>query len=269
MSDNKKTIRGEKKAQKKAYLETLSPKERKKHLLKRAVLIIAAVLLILFVIYLAGKLVLEKVLVSEPISQVDETYQSFNFYEVAEKDLWPDIDIFSDSEYMSLSHNPSFTSEELGGTFLLSDIPSSIRNEAHRFFITYFDVLQSGNYKLYPTLFSDRYKERMTGFEKDINREFPPQMVYNIEIKEEARVPDMVVDNKSCVIGLYRVSYLIHKNDGLFRSDIGRDIDLGKDIARPLYFELITFGAGTADEKTYINNLYTESSVLASGNTAE
>lgn len=239
----------------------LTPAQKKKRILLTAIIYILAVLILLVVVYFVSKSISENMDKTLSVKQVDETYQSFNFYPVSDKENWDSIDIFSDPEYAVKDCNPSFTSMSLGGTVLIKDIPDTMKNEAHRFFEAYFDMLKSGNYKLYPLMFSEKYKNNMTGFEDNINREFPPQMVYDIKIIEQARIPSTVINGKECVIGLYEVSYLIHKNDGLFRNDIGKDIDLGKDMARPLFFELITYDAGTQNEKTYINNLYTASSI--------
>lgn len=164
--------------------------------------------------------------------------------------------------YSALSYKPLYYSESLGGTFPLEDIfDAEVDHEGHRFFDKYFDMLYTGNYKTYPTLFGKNYDPEKA-FEKDINREFPPQMIYDITVTELARA-DAVVDNQSTVVGLYKVSFLIYGNDGLFRNDIGKDIDLGLDVARPLYFELHTTGAGTGNEKTYINHIYTEEALAA------
>ena len=96
-------------------------------------------------------------------------------------------------------------------------------------------------------------------FEKNVEKEFPPQMIYNANVREHDRM-EKIVDGKRCVEGLYEVTFLIYNNDGLFRNDIGRDIDLGQDIARPVLFVLITENAGTKNEKTYINRMVTPSS---------
>lgn len=256
---NTKAYKAEKRREKKAKIETMSPKERKKRLLKRIILILVIVLAVLFVAYIVLGALFDYV--KKPVEQKEEKYQTFNHYDTQAKEEWKNIDIFSDEEYTNLDYKPHFTSPSLGGTYLLEDIPSGIENEAHRFFKSYFDIVQNGRYENYPDLFSAKYKETLTGFEKNVNREFPPQKLYNINIEELGRFEGKVVEDKECTIGLYKVSFLIHKNDGLFRSDIGRDLNLGVDVARPLLFELVTFDAGTENEKTYINNLYTESSI--------
>lgn len=261
---SKKTKRDEKRLEKKARLSSLSEKEKKKRLLKKIFLSIIIALSVLVLLYVAVGKILQS-LSERQVLQKEEKYQSFNHYDVLPKEEWENIDIFSDEEYLKMDYKPHFTSTGLGGRYLLEDIPSGIENGAHRFFKKYFDILQSGNYKSYPELFSDKYKESLTGFEKNVTREFPPQKVYNIDIEELGRFDGNVVDGKECIVGLYRVSFNIYKNDGLFRSDIGKDINLGVDVARPLLFELITYDEGSENEITYINNLYTESSITSTG----
>ncbi|MBE6681741.1 MAG: hypothetical protein E7600_05630 [Ruminococcaceae bacterium] len=164
--------------------------------------------------------------------------------------------------YSALSHKPLYYSDNLGGIFPLEDIfEAKVDHEGHRFFEKYFNMLYTGNYEIYPTLFGKNYDPEKA-FEKNINREFPPQMIYDITVTELAKA-DAVVDNQSTIVGLYEVSFLIYGNDGLFRNDIGKNIDLGLDVARPLYFELHTTGAGTGNEKTYINHIYTEDALAA------
>lgn len=164
--------------------------------------------------------------------------------------------------YSTLSYKPMYSSANFGGTFLFEDIPSDMKHEGLRFFEKYFNMLYKGDYKSYPSMFSDKYDFEI-GFERNINREFPPQMIYNITVDEKARVGNVTVDDKSCIIGLYEVSFLIHNNNGLFRNDIGKNMDLGTDVARPLYFELITYNAGTGSEKTYIQHIYSEEALKA------
>lgn len=261
--EEKKQLKAEKKQRKKEAIAALSPKERKKRNLKIAIKVIVIILAILAVVYFAGMFVLQLLMGSkEPVKQIDEQYTTYNFAAVPAIERWKDIDIFKDPEYQALDHNPSFTSSSIGGTFLLKDIPEADKTEAHKFFEKYFSMLQKGNYDIYPSLFSKKYRENPNGFEKDVNRQFPPQMIYDIKVREHARQA-VAIDKKNCILGLYEVSFLIHKNDGLFRSDIGRDIELGQDVARPLFFELLTENPGTANEKTVINNLYTESSILS------
>ena len=93
-----------------------------------------------------------------------------------------------------------------------------------------------------------------------MRRKFPPQKVYDIVVEQllvtEGDGEDYTYEKKDCEFGIYRVSYKILRNDGYFRPDLYDD-----EIVRPLVFELVTFNEGKNEGKTFIKNLYTQSSV--------
>ncbi len=192
-----------------------------------------------------------------PVVQTEDDYLTKSFRNYYPTDF--DADIMSDEEYTALDRQVKYT-DSSGSTYSLEDVSESNLNEGQRFFKAYFDTVISGSYEEYPGMFSESYKNDTPGFEKYVDRVFPPQRVYNITVKEIARTDvddtSYTYDGKPCVFGFYEVEFMILKNDGCFRRD------LPENASRPLIFELVTFDAGTENEKTYIKNLYTPSSLV-------
>jgi hypothetical protein len=151
-----------------------------------------------------------------------------------------------------------------GNSYSVRDIPDVNKHEAHRFFEKYFDILKKGDRSSYGALFTKSYKNDPKGFEKEFTREFPPQELYDITVREMLRSTDSskkyTYEGKECFFGYYLVSYKIRRNDGFFRRDL-----YAEGVERPLVFELVTFNKDTSEEQTLIKNIYTESSIPLEG----
>ena len=231
--------------------EIKSVKAKEKKLVKRLILIIFAVFILVSVLLLVLDRCEKKAQEADEhvsVEQIQEVYPSINPYPADfNKDL---------SDY-----NPDIMYEFAdGSSFSIKDIPEDNQNEAHRFFLKYFDALKKGDTKAYASLFTKSYKKNPKGFEKDFTRKFPPQELFDIEVRELMRTTDTreeyTYEGKKCFFGYYIVSYKINENDGMFRRDL-----YDREIVRPLIFELVTFNKDTAKEETYIKNMYTESSI--------
>lgn len=225
-------------------------KTREKRLVKTILLWVIAFVAVGCAIIYIPSLFADESGVYEQISvtQIDEVYPTINPYPADfDKDL--------------STHDPIIMYEYPdGNAYAIRDIPKDVQNEAHRFFIEYFDVLKTGNSEKYAALFTKSYKKDPKGFEKDFTRVFPPQKLFDIKVTELLRSTDTTVDynyeGKKCFFGYYLVSYKIDKNDGMFRRDL-----YSREIERPLVFELVTFDKDTENEVTLIKNLYTQSSI--------
>ena len=101
-------------------------------------------------------------------------------------------------------------------------------------FAEYFDSARHGDAGRLNALFTDEYWK-----EHDKYSDFTMQRIYNIEITllSDAAINDG--DYKGYRRRTYDISYMIMKNDGLFRSD------MSSDSAVPLVFELLTYGDST------------------------
>ncbi len=225
-------------------------KNKKKSILKRIILIVLVSLAALVALYfILGALSPDENI--HKTKQKDEVYETFTPFAAD----W-DKNVYEDEQYRTLSTDVFYGYDELGGNLLTLDFISGQEHEGHRFFETYFDILKKGDYAAYSELFHKDYAEE-DSFEKNTGRSFPPQMVYDIVVRELGRFED----DKKNISGVYLVEYKIHKNDCLFRNDIGYSAEINSYITRPLVFELSTENAGEKDEKTLITNIYTTSSI--------
>lgn len=244
LDNKKKTVSQERKN------EIKSIKTKEKRVAKRVI----AVVLLLFVLLCVLLFALDRCeksvheLETVTVEQVKEVYPTLNPYPADfDKDL--------------SGYNPVIMYEGPdGNSYSISDIPDVNKNEAHRFFEKYFDVLKNGDSDSYGKLFTKSYKNNPRGFEKDFTRSFPPQELYDITVKEMLRSTDSsqkyTYEGEACFFGYYLVSYKIRKNDGFFRRDL-----YAEGVERPLVLELVTFNRDTPEEQTLIKNLYTESSI--------
>ncbi len=248
-----KLSRAERKEAKKARLAEMGEKQRKKYYLKRAFIVIIIIALILFAVYLAAKLVSDRVVSDEPfIEQIEEVYPTYTPFPAE----W-NVNLSQDADYLTLNTNIMYGEGSSGSLYSLDDFYTSYRHEGQQFFAEYFRILRKGDYEKYPSLFADSYKKADASkrFEKNIDRQFPPQRVHDITVRELGRFEDA---GKNVIHGVYLVDYKINRNSNLFRNDIGWNSELEIETSRPLYFHLIT-----ENGKTYISNMYTETTVKA------
>ncbi|MGN1047287.1 MAG: hypothetical protein ACI4QZ_01620 [Eubacteriales bacterium] len=132
-----------------------------------------------------------------------ETQPAYTFYEADY-----DADIFENEEYLGLARELSYTDGALTVTYKLTDDLSNV-DDALEFFASYFQTIINGDYEHYPSFFSNKY----TG---DIPEKFTMQMVYNISLE---KLPYLTEDGST----VYRVDYMIYRNNGTFRPEIGSD----------------------------------------------
>lgn len=256
---SKKQLSAEKKKALKEKIASMTPRQKSRYYLKKALLIAVIVFALLLCLYALLGYLDKKVKDSGSsvtgVTQADEEYPTYPVFPAE----W-NKNVFEDEEYMNLGTEIIY-SDLASGSFYEMDESYITFHEGHRFFKKYFEMLQKGDYEIYPTLFEDKY-DAQKNFEKKPDRKFPPQMVYNITVEEAGRF-EGENDGRHCVRGVYFVDYKIHRNNNLFRNDIGYINELETDSSRPLVFELITYGAGTKNEETYIHAIYTKSSIEA------
>lgn len=242
--DRKKTVSQQQKE------EILQVKSKEKKIVKKVILIVLIAALVCVVLWGVVSL-LENQAYEQEYTQVEQV-----------EEIYPTINPFPADFDKDLSgYNPDIMYVFLdGNAFSIRNIPEDERNEGQKFFLEYFDVLKKGDSGKYGSLFTKSYKKDPKGFEKDFTRQFPPQQLYDIRVQELMRTTDTresyTYEGKKCFFGYYLVSYKIHENDGYFRRDL-----YAEQIERPLIFELVTFDKDTPNEKTYIKNMYTESSI--------
>ena len=237
----------------------MDEKQRKKRLLKRICLIVLVIFAVLSVVYIAVKLVSDSVVSDAPfIAQIEESYPTYTPFPAEWK-----VDLSQDGDYARLNTGIMYGEGETGSMYSLEDFYSSYKNEGQKFFEEYFRILKEGDYEKYPSLFTDSYKKTDASkrFEKNVERQFPPQRVHDITVRVLGRFED---SEKNIIHGVYLVDYKINKNSNLFRNDIGWNSELEIETSRPLFFHLIT----DKNNVTKISNMYTETTMKAYANSA-
>ncbi|NLZ35945.1 MAG: hypothetical protein GX897_00490 [Clostridiales bacterium] len=143
-----------------------------------------------------------------------------------------EADIFTDPQYLDKNRYISYT--DGAESSLITDENYSMYGEPLVLFAEYFDAARHGDAGRLNALFTDEYWK-----EHDKYSDFTMQRIYNIEITllSDAAINDG--DYKGYRRRTYDISYMIMKNDGLFRSD------MSSDSAVPLVFELLTYGDST------------------------
>ncbi len=150
-------------------------------------------------------------------SMYSDRLYSYNFY-----DSDYDLDVTTVPEYMELDRAVHYKNGSV--TILIPDEEMDNYNAAVRFFGEYFKTIIAGDVETYNTYFTDAYYEE---YEPYVS--FAPQMIYNIEIEQLRETPN---DDGSTTYA-FNVTYMIYRNDGTFRND------MGSDAAKKLYYELI------------------------------
>ena len=185
----------------------------------------------------------------------EDDYLSKSFRDYYEEDY--EADILKDEDYLKLNRDILYSLAN-GYEYYISRDNFESLDKAQKFFVEYFDILVGGEYEKYPNLFAKGYLENPDGFEKNPDREFTKQRIYDINITflgASDNTKNYTYDGNKCEFAFFEVSYSILKNDGTFRRD------LAERSQRPLVFELVTFLDGENAGKTYIKNLYTKQSL--------
>lgn len=230
---------------------------QKKKNLKRAVIVVASVMIGLCilcgVLYAVSELLKNANNKSNQEQKFEIDGKSYiNYYEADYES-----NIFEDQDYLKKDRTIKYkVPTETGGiSIVLDEYEYDELTEGQRFFVSYFDAVISGNTERYHKIFAKEYTENPGGFEiKPLDRTFPMQRIYDIKITELGRTnpndKSYVYGSKPAVFGVYEVSYKIMKNDGEFRPDLPSDAE------KPLIFEIVTTDAGSENELTLIKNIY-------------
>ena len=163
----------------------------------------------------------DEVFISSFVYDFEVDHPSYIFYS-------PDYnaDITKDEDY--LKQTPYVYYSNGGVTECITEENYSDYGPLVEFFGRYFDALKAGDTETYLSLHSDRY---FTNNFKPY--QIAPQRLYNIKIEliASARVDDPAYGNVEKAI--VETTYMIMKNDGTFRSDIG------SDSSRKQYLEIV------------------------------
>ena len=191
---------------------------------KKAVLTAVILMLIITVvgmIYLSKESTDDPEFISSFVYEYKVDHPSYIFYT-------PDYnaDITKDEDYLKQVPYVYYTNS--GITECITEENYSDYGPLVEFFGKYFDSLKAGDTETYISLHSDRY------FANNFKPyQIAPQRLYNIKIELIASV--MVDDPiySSVEKAIVETSYMIMKNDGTFRTDIG------SDSSRKQYLEVV------------------------------
>ena len=158
-----------------------------------------------------------------PKSMYSDKLVSYSFYK---SDY--DLDVTTVPEYMELDRAIHYKVGNVSTLLTDNDIDGS--DASVKFFRTYFDTLRRGDWEEYNTYFTDEYYKS-----NDPYTIFAPQMIYGIEIELVSLTPK----EDGTTVYDYNVDYMIFRNDGTFRND------MGSDASKKLYYELIEYPDGS------------------------
>ena len=126
-------------------------------------------------------------------------------------------DITKDSGYMQLNRQVYYADLNTGVTISLDDETFSEYGEATALLYRMIAAIIAGDHETYNTFFSRRYLDAFG--EKDM---FTAQKLYMITISK-ASEEQVSEDNVSYDKYTYILEYMIYKNNGTFRTDVGSD----------------------------------------------
>lgn len=209
--------------------DNASPSEKRdasadKQKIKKAVIIVAAVLAVLLLLGAVLPLVLELV----TPDYEDVSYDQWRFFEADYNK-----NIYDDKAYMGLSRGIKF-SDENTERVLTAENCANVSSSA-KFFYDYITCIINGDYEKYPSFFTDAY---INNPDVEIPQKFTMQGLYDIHVDLFSPATRKTVDGVELSSEVYEVSYRIFENNGTFRTDI-----LPGD-TRTLVFELYIYNNG-------------------------
>ncbi len=131
--------------------------------------------------------------------------------------LEPDysVDILKDEEYLAKNRNIRYTD---GAVSILIDDGDYLRYSGVLDMLSrYIDSIINGDAAAYAAFYSIDFRKKT-----ELPREFTMQRLYEINIEKLSEEGGEDTDGEY-KIHLYRMSYMIMKNDGTFRRDMGSD----------------------------------------------
>ena len=210
--------------------EKLKLVKKKKKILLAVVLIIVGVFLLLGITLLVLSGIRHFVWdrrVQEHINPMERRY------------IHPDPDwdknIFEDSQYMSLDRSIKYSDGSV--ITVMSEETKELYPVPAQFMYDVVQTIINGDYEAYNNIFADEYWDN--GGEDFM---FPMQALYRTEIQ---------IINMTETTAEVKLSYMIYKNDGMFRPDLPYD----EEAVRPLVYMLVENGEG--ELKVFRKNVYT------------
>lgn len=126
------------------------------------------------------------------------------------------FNIFEYDEYLELNRNVYYTDERMGTTTVVEE--NDIKRYGEAFVVLYnmIKYATEGDWEKYNAILSDELA-------KDAG-EFTQQQIYKVEITPFRSANLEGENGKTYNVTVFKISYMIHENNGTFRDDIGSDM---------------------------------------------
>jgi len=209
---------------------------------KRAIIIVFFSLIGIMIVLIVLNFLMDKlneIPVKDIIPQKSAETESAVKYKFHDPDY--EENILEDADYLDKNRYIEYTNGAVSVT--IADGKFSEFGKPLVFFNEYFTSVINGDHNTYNSFFTDEYYKDKTHIPYE---KFTMQRVYNINVELIQESVIQSGDNYGDTMYIFRVAYMIMKNDGTFRKD------MGSDGAVPLLFELIYDFNG---EKCVINNI--------------
>ena len=190
--------------QQKERYEDLRKKSQK---MKKRILIIFGALVALILILFGSIVLIERLLTGSADKTPKTDYEFYPEYEG---------NILTFEEYLELDRQVYYCNDP-SGYGLTQAVTLDNRKDFDENVLFLFDFIQTiinGDAEGYNACFNDTFFKA-----QEPKQDFSQQMVYNIEITFQSKITD--TDGSELVT--YRLEYMIHRNDGSFRRDVGSD----------------------------------------------
>ncbi len=194
-----------------------SGKELSAARIKKGILIISIVLILLLALYFSAAWLLAYLQNTE--HETSRPSNKIYFYDVI-----PNEDITKDTEYMKKNRLICYSNSLTGITQSVSSEHYSDYGGAFELMATMIESIIAGDSQTYNSLFSDKYYSKNSPKES-----FTPQKLYGTFSMGGILITSI---DASSIVGLesagtdteyFQVEYLIYRNNGTFRNDVGSD----------------------------------------------
>lgn len=215
-------------AEQEQIARALDAKKRKKRLIKFAVWIGAALIVLIALYFILKSCGGEGERQSYSFDPLSEDYgEGFVSQSV-------DHDIFTDEEYADKDIGVYFYSDSVGYYYTTDDIDDAPYQA--KLFIEYFDAAIHGDGKKLNTLFTDEYFENNGRPIRKYPDRFPMQKIYSAKVERVGTSTTTNTVEGTVIYEYYKVSFLLKDNNGAFRPDLPEP-DGG---SIPLVFDVMT-----------------------------
>ncbi len=198
----------------------VASRDRTKQKILKGVLIFSVAVIVLSLLV---SLIDPEALVKKLFGEEDTPDAPIYFFEVDDE-----LNSLENEEYLQKDHRMHYHDPYEGVTYSVEEEMLSEESDEVIFFYHYFDAVRRGDADTVSAMYSEQAK--------DVPDDFTLQMIYDITVEPQTEGGE--------VYG-YRVDYMIYRNNGTFRDDVGSDTN------RPLLITLIKEG-GTLKIKSVL-----------------